>query len=562
MIDNSQKTSKYLLSLAIITASCFIYSLRVLPAKAQEQIEATVATTTEAQAPEEPAAANLYYSITIDRPTIVKGYTVSAFNDYLKLSLTPGTLDEATAVEVAQLNEAIDLPWQLNKLSGVYQFEFLNKQAYDNHHPFYIQFAYDSASDNYKQVFFYDKNFKSWRPLPTRDYPEEKFVRSLIHLPFARIAVFEHQETLSIGRASWYKYKNGNYAASPDFPKGSRLRVYLDDPQVTSKRAEFVEVEVNDYGPDRSLHPDRVIDLDKVAFGKLAPLSYGTIKVRVEPVYLPTVSDRVLGIKESGATIKPEIKVKAAVVMNEASGEIVWSKNATTSLPIASLSKLVALKVFLDTRPSLNQEVVYSLADEEYNYQYVAKWESARLRLKEGEKISIENLLYSSLVGSANNSVETLLRVSGLSRADFIAKMNEAVKSWGADSTFFVEPTGLSPANVSSALDYAIISSKALAHPIIAKASATASYKFSTPLSGSHTLRNTNQLIGSGIFKISGGKTGFLDEAGYCLMTRIEAPSNNRLIVVTLGAASRDDSFEQTELLGRYGLLKLEGKIN
>ncbi|MEK7097483.1 MAG: hypothetical protein AAB906_01395, partial [Patescibacteria group bacterium] len=61
--------------------------------------------------------------------------------------------------------------------------------------------------------------------MPTTDFPDKKFVRSLIHLPYARIAVFENPNALTVGKASWYKYKSGNYAASPDFPKGTKLRV-------------------------------------------------------------------------------------------------------------------------------------------------------------------------------------------------------------------------------------------------------------------------------------------------------------------------------------------------
>ncbi|MCK4553362.1 hypothetical protein KAU19_00140, partial [Candidatus Parcubacteria bacterium] len=76
---------------------------------------------------------NPQYYIHLDQPTIAKGYTVSAFDNALKLSLTPGILNKATGVDVMQLNEAMDMPWQLDRISKIYQFEFRNKQAYDNH---------------------------------------------------------------------------------------------------------------------------------------------------------------------------------------------------------------------------------------------------------------------------------------------------------------------------------------------------------------------------------------------------------------------------------------------
>ncbi len=499
---------------------------------------------------------NLYYHIYLDKPTIAKGYTVNAF-DELKLSLVPGILNEDTKVEVIQLNEEMPKPWNLDRISKIYQFEFKNKSAYDNHKPFYIQFSYDKDSPYYKQVYFYDKNYSAWRPLPTEDFPQEKFVRSLIHLPFARIAVFADDTKLTFGKASWYKYKNGNFAASPDFPKGSRLRVFNLD------NGKFVDVTINDYGPDRSLHPDRVIDLDKVAFAKIAPLGSGIINVKVEPLYIAEDNKgKVLGVMEKIGQEAPIISAPSAIVMEENGGKILYQKKSTTTRPLASLTKLVAIKVFLDTRPSLNKVVAYKYQDEAYNYQWCNKWESARLRVQEGETLTIEDLIYSALVGSANNAVETLVRVSGMSREAFIAKMNEVVKSWGANSTHFVEPTGLSPDNVSTAYDYAIIAKNVLANPIIQKATTMPVYEFYTINTKKyHRLVNTNYLVKTHKYNITGSKTGYLIEAGHCLMTRVKADNGNQIIVVVMGDDSKYASLEDTELLIRYGLRQLKTEI-
>ena len=444
------------------------------------------------------------------------------------------------------------MPWQVNRISKVYQFEFRNKLAYDNHKPFYIQFSYDAPTDYYKQVFFYDKNFESWRPLPTKDFQDEKFVRSLIHLPYARIAVFSNSEAMTTGRASWYKYRGGDFAASPDFPKGSKVRVYNDE------NGKFVDVVINDWGPERDIFPDRVIDLDKVAFSKIASIGAGVIDVRVEPIYIAPESNKTLNISSSGIGTTPNITAKSAIAINEKTNEIILEKNATTTLPLASLTKLVAVKIFLETRPSLDKIVTYSYSDEEYNYEYCAKWESSRLKVEEGDKMTIENLLYASLVGSANNAIETLVRSSGMARDNFIKKMNETVKEWGASSTNFIEPTGLSPENVSSALDYAIITKEVFTHPIIQKASTMLEYKFSTVNSEKNfRIRNTNKLIATNIFNIVGSKTGYLDEAGYCLMTRTKAPNGDFIIAITMGADTREISFEETKDLIKYGIKKI-----
>ena len=492
---------------------------------------------------------NLSYFINLDKQTIAQGYTVSAFDDTLKLSLTPGILSESTGVEAIELNEAIDDPWQLERLSKVYQFEFKNKLAYDNKKPFNVQLSYDKASNYYKQVFYYDKNYSSWRPLPTVDYPDKSFVRFSIYLPFARIAVFANPEALAIGQASWYKYKGGLFAASPDFPKNSKLRVY------NTANNKFVDVVINDFGPNRKLHPNRVIDLDKVAFKKIASTGDGIINIRVQPIKIVPENNKILDIAESGAKSEFLITAKSAIAMDEQTGEILWQKNATSTLPLASLTKLVAVKVFLDTRPTLNKQVAYSVKDEEYNYEYVNKWESARLKLEDGDTLTIENLLYAALVGSANNAIETLVRVSGLKRDEFILKMNQEVINWGATSTHFIEPTGLSPENVSSAFDYAIITKEVYTNPIIQKASVMYQYKFTTiNTKEAHTITNTDKLLQISNLNITGSKTGYLDEAQYCLMARAKNNSGKQVIAVTMGVSSRENSFNETEQLLKYAL--------
>ncbi len=490
-------------------------------------------------------ALNDSYSIHLDKKTIQKGYTVSAFDESLKLSLVPGILNESTRVLIEDIQDDMKSPWNMERISKIYQFEFLNKNAYDDHKPFYIQFAYNEENDNHKQVFFYDKNYNTWRPLPTRDFPDEKFVRSLIHLPFARIAVFSNSDIMTVGKASWYAYKGGDFAASPDFPKKSKLRVY------NLENNKFVDIEVNDYGPDRSIHPDRAIDLDKVAFSRIASIGAGIIDVKIEPLYVAPEDGKVLGVSKEGVGAEPKIDSKSAIVVDSQSGDILFSKNAEEKRSIASLTKLVAVKVFFDTKPDLKKVVAYSKKDEEYNYEYCSVWESSRVRLKEGDQLTLEDLVYSSLVGSANNAVETLVRASSLSRDVFIRNMNSYAKNLDLDSTKFVEPTGLSTQNVSSASDYAIIMKDIMNHPIIKKISSTFEYKFTTVNTDiPHRIRNTNKLLRYND-RIVGSKTGYLNESGYCLATEYNT-ENGAVFVILLGASTRSDSFYEIEDLFKF----------
>ncbi len=486
------------------------------------------------------------YFINLDKATIARGYTVVAYEDKIKLSLIPGILDESTGVDVWELHEPLNEPWQFDRVSDVYQFEFRNKQAYDNHKPFIIQLAYESEDDNLKQVYYFDKNFNSWRPLPTKDYFGEKMARAYIHLPFARLAVFSHPDVMSAGSASWYAYKNGDFAASPDFPKGSRLRV------TNLENNKFVDVEINDWGPDRSIHPDRVIDLDKLAFKKIADLRDGIVRVGVEPIHIPEERGRVLGVKISGISSVPLINSRSYLVLDANTEKNIISKKATTTLPIASLTKIITASVFLDTNPDFEKVITYSVKDEENNWPYLEnKYESMRLRINDQDQLKVKDVFFSTLVKSTNNTAETLIRISGLSRDDFIAKMNEKVKNWGATSTFFVEPSGLSPENVSTALDYAIISKNALSNPKMLEATTLRRYEFTTlKEKKKFILSNTNKMLLKD-FYVTGGKTGLTDEAGYCLMTRVKT-EEGEFIGVLLGAETRDQSYDEMSDLLKY----------
>jgi D-alanyl-D-alanine carboxypeptidase len=364
------------------------------------------------------------------------------------------------------------------------------------------------------------------------------------------------------GKASWYSYKGGMFAASPDFKVGTRLKVWsLANP------AKVIEVVVNDYGPVRAIHPDRVIDLDKVAFAALAPLGAGVISVRIEPVksvtssstqFLASSSVAPLVVKKTNQTNNDIIlSSESGIVISAKTGKVIWSKNSSQQLPLASLTKIVAMKVFLDTKPRLSKVVKYKKQDEEQTFKWANPGEIAKLKVKDGETMTVNDLLYSALLGSANNAVETLVRVSGLTRKQFISRMNTFAKKNGAKQTYFVEPTGLAPQNVSSAKDYAILSKIALANPSIAKVTSAKSYSFKTINTGKpHLIRNTNKLRTTSNLNITGSKTGYLEEAKYCLMTRAKS-KKGEVIAVTMGTENKYASFSETKKLLEYGLSHL-----
>jgi D-alanyl-D-alanine endopeptidase (penicillin-binding protein 7) len=459
---------------------------------------------------------------------------------------TPGFTETAT---IATSSDLSNVPWEWESLSPVYNYFFSNPSSYDPSRPMTIKISYSKNNNNLKQIFFLDELSGIWQPVLTKDFPDKKYVTAITTSTSGKVIILSNPDILTLGTASWYKYKNGNFAASPDFAKGSVIRV------TNLANGKSVDVTINDFGPDRIKYPDRVVDLDKVAFQKIASTNDGLIKVKVEPVkvFKPLINKAQLQIGSA-----PTISAWSAVILRESDGSVLWGKNENKVTPLASLTKLIAIRTFLDLKPSLNKVVTYKIQDEKYNYLYCQPGESAKLAVKDGDTLTIENLIYSALVGSANNAVESLVRVSGLSRDVFIAKMNQNVKDWGTKNTSFVEPTGLSPQNVSSPYDYAIITKELFTSPLLKKISTTAKYSFKTINTKKvHTLTNTSELVRNNQYQIIGSKTGYLNEAGNCLMTRVASPQGN-IIVVNFGSKNSAANFYDNEQLIRFGLRQIK----
>ncbi|TAL50113.1 hypothetical protein EPN81_03780 [Patescibacteria group bacterium] len=220
-------------------------------------------------------------STQFDAQTIVKGYTLTSSDGLMRLGIRPETLNVATRVDLKTLDPSImQATLTQEPLGNIYLFDILNKESYDGSDFFFLEIKYpeeeeDDRLHGRRRIYFFNAVTGVWEELPSIDSPETASVRALIHLPYARLAIFE-EDIAEVGEASWYAYQGCDCAASPDYPKGSYLVVTnVEDPE------KSVTVVVNDYGPDRLVHPDRIIDLDKVAFAKLASLGLGLIDVRV-----------------------------------------------------------------------------------------------------------------------------------------------------------------------------------------------------------------------------------------------------------------------------------------
>jgi D-alanyl-D-alanine endopeptidase (penicillin-binding protein 7) len=225
------------------------------------------------------------------------------------------------------------------------------------------------------------------------------------------------------------------------------------------------------------------------------------------------------------------VYARHAIVVDPRTGEVLYEKNAGSSVPIASLTKLMTALVFLEQKPDLDRKVEVTRAE---------ITGAGRTRLRNREHVRLGDLLHMSLMCSDNCATRVLVRESGLSLEDFLARMNRKGIQLGLTHSRFVETTGLDERNVSTAADVARLMQAASAEPLIRDISTTRSYSFRSDRLP-HAVYNTNRLLYSR-YEILGGKTGFISEAGYCFATWLRDQGRD-LIAVVLGAPTNATRF-------------------
>lgn len=232
------------------------------------------------------------------------------------------------------------------------------------------------------------------------------------------------------------------------------------------------------------------------------------------------------------------VNARAAVLIDAQTGEVLYDKNAATPMPIASLTKLMTAMVYLESKPDLEKRVMVARED-------LAG--SGRTQLRAGEVLSMRDLLHASLLSSDNAATRSIVRNSGIPPEEYLARMNRKSEVLGLANTHFVEFTGLSEQNVSSASEYAQILKTASLHPMIAHITTLPDYTFRTSMRDHH-LVNTNRLCRYGVFDVKAGKTGFINESGYCVATWVTTATRD-VIAVVLGAPSNPARFAEARRL-------------
>jgi len=243
---------------------------------------------------------------------------------------------------------------------------------------------------------------------------------------------------------------------------------------------------------------------------------------------------------DANGALVPDIRAAAAIIFDPESGQVLWQENAQDKRSIASITKVMTAVVFLEDNPDLSREITVERGD---------VYAASTTYLRANDRITLDEVLHLTLIASDNAGARVLARVSHGGTASFVERMNEKAVELGLESTSFTDPSGLNPANISSAYDLSRLISFASANDTLAPIMRTAAYTAHTSRRAI-AIRNTNHLVRGGEVDVLGGKTGFITKAGYCLATLLRLPqSNHQVAVVVLGAGSNNGRFWETRHL-------------
>lgn len=208
---------------------------------------------------------------TIDNATARSGVTLSNRGERVKVGIASGAVQAGTAIEMMTYASTYYVEGNgVHRVTPIYRVVI----GALNGAEFPVEIRHHGEDLGKKSVRVWGDD-DIWREIPSQSAPERNAVRAKISTGTTYFAVFSDNRALEIGNASWYNYKNCHCAASPDYPRGTKLLV------TNVQNGKSVEVKVNDFGPDRSVHPDRVIDLDLAAFEHLASPRSGIVRVKV-----------------------------------------------------------------------------------------------------------------------------------------------------------------------------------------------------------------------------------------------------------------------------------------
>jgi D-alanyl-D-alanine endopeptidase (penicillin-binding protein 7) len=220
----------------------------------------------------------------------------------------------------------------------------------------------------------------------------------------------------------------------------------------------------------------------------------------------------------------PSLKSSSALVVDQ-SGRALFAKNVDHVAPIASITKLMTAMVVIDAGLPLHEQIVISEDDKD-----LIKGTRSRLRI--GTELTRRELLHLALMASENRAAEALSRVYPGGTKAFVAAMNQKAVELGMWRTRFVDGTGLSSDNVSTAQDLSKMVAAAYHYPLIREFTTDTGTTVQMGNGRTMTYNNSNRLVKSHEWQIGLSKTGYISEAGRCLVMQAKIAGKPVIIVL------------------------------
>ena len=263
---------------------------------------------------------------------------------------------------------------------------------------------------------------------------------------------------------------------------------------------------------------------------------------------LASMSVSAFGVNEGAVNVK----AKSAVLMDFSTGEVLYSFNENQKLYPASVTKIMPMLIFMEEL----EKGTIKLTDTVKTSSNASGKGGSQIWLKEGEVMTVDDLLKATAIGSANDAVTALGEHIAGSEEAFVALMNEKAKAMGMNNTTFENCSGLDDEtknHFSTAYDIAIMSRALLRHKDISKYTTV---WMDTLRDGETQLVNTNKLVR--FYKgTTGLKTGTTSRAGYCLSASAER-NGLHLIAVVMGADSSNERFDGAKAMLDWGFANFE----
>lgn len=243
----------------------------------------------------------------------------------------------------------------------------------------------------------------------------------------------------------------------------------------------------------------------------------------------------------------PHLRSESVMVRWADTGEELLAKNPDEVRPIASVTKLVSALVLDAEAPAL-LTATRALTLDELDKDRL-KWSRSSLRI--GKSYPAAQLFQAAMSASDNRAICALARYSGLERAAFVAKMNQAAQALGMSRSRFVDPAGLDPGNVSTARDLLALVAASAQHEVVRQAGLANPVELIDTEGRALRLGSTNRLARSGRWTVLVGKTGYTIEAGRALVLRVEV-EGRPLDMVYLGAREMQSVFGDAGRVKRW----------